>query len=77
MRIALPSLQVGLPILILWAGVVLLAVLGVFAVKHWQRRHPQRPRRELTFSQALSSRLGRTSERTAKATSKRDAKRRR
>lgn len=73
MRIALPSLQVGLPILIMWAGFVLLAVLGLFAVRHWQRRHPHRPRRELTYSQALSSRLGKTAACRTQPTLKRGA----
>lgn len=61
MRIALPSLQVGLPILVMWVGLVLLVVLAFFGISHWQRRHPRRsPPKELTYSQALPSRLSKT-----------------
>ncbi len=54
MRIALPSLQVGLPILIMWAGFVLLVVLAFFGLRQWHRKHPRHPRsKELTYSKAL------------------------
>lgn len=58
MRVTLPDLHVGLPILLMWLAVVLAVVAGYFLHQAWRRRHPKKPvQREASYSHKLQERL--------------------
>lgn len=58
MRIPIPDLHVGLPILVLWIGVVILLIGSFFLFQWWRARHPKPKRRDVSYSKALASRMG-------------------
>lgn len=57
MRIPIPDLHVGLPILILWIGVVVLLVGSFLLHQWWRARHPKPKRQDVSYSKALGSRM--------------------
>jgi hypothetical protein len=57
MRPASMSLQVGLPHLLVWIGIVALLVTGYFVYQSWRRRHPKRAARQASYSERLGLRL--------------------
>ena len=67
MRIPIPEQHVGLPILILWIGVVILLVAAFFLFQWWRARHPKAKHRDVSYSKALESRMsGRHSHKTVR-----------
>ncbi len=57
MRPSLVSLQVGLPHLLIWIGVVVLLVASLVFFRRWPHRHPKDTTRRTSYSGGLKRRF--------------------